>query len=116
VFLQRAARHTGGSDLGVQVTKAMHGEAVTGEIDEIDLAQVHSEIMQETGSPGRSSILCLCGQIDFDVDGQSYCLEPGDNLTFNSDAYHRLRNTSSTPGTAVLVLRPHVPYIPVSED
>lgn len=62
--------------------------------------------MKEAHSQGRMSILCLCGEIDLEVDGQSYCLKPGDNLTLNSNAFHRLRNPGSTSGTAVLVLPP----------
>ena len=54
----------------------------------------------------RHSILCLCGQIDLELDGQNYCLNPGDSLAFNSDAFHRWRNAGDTAGIAVLVLPP----------
>jgi transcriptional regulator with XRE-family HTH domain len=52
----------------------------------------------------RHSILCLCGQIDLELDGQNYCLNPGDSLAFNGDAFHRWRNTGDATGVAVLVL------------
>jgi len=52
----------------------------------------------------RHSILCLCGQVELELDGQNYCLNPGDNLAFNSDAFHRWRNTGSNTGIAVLII------------
>jgi transcriptional regulator with XRE-family HTH domain len=51
----------------------------------------------------RHSILCLCGQIELELDGQIYCLNPGDSLAFNSDAFHRWRNSGNSTGIAVLV-------------
>jgi transcriptional regulator with XRE-family HTH domain len=65
-----------------------------------------ADTVKEPYSPGRLSILCLCGQIDFEVDGQSYPMKPGDNLTFNSNAFHRLRNPGTLTGIAVLVSLP----------
>jgi transcriptional regulator with XRE-family HTH domain len=50
------------------------------------------------------SILCLCGQVELELDGQNYCLNPGDSLAFNSDAFHRWRNSGSSTGIAVLIL------------
>lgn len=58
----------------------------------------------DAASPLRSSILCLSGEIELELDGQTYLLAPGDNLAFNSDAYHRWHNNSPTTGIAVLVL------------
>jgi len=56
---------------------------------------------------GRLSIICLQGQIECEVDGQNYCLNPGDNLSFNGAAPHRLVNPGDLTGTAVLLLTPH---------
>ena len=58
----------------------------------------------ELPSNRRHSILCLCGQVELELDGQSYCLNPGDSLAFNSDAFHRWRNTGTATGIAVLIL------------
>lgn len=55
-------------------------------------------------STRRHSILCLCGQVELEVEGQSYCLNPGDSLAFNSDAFHRWRNTGDSTGIAILIL------------
>jgi quercetin dioxygenase-like cupin family protein len=46
----------------------------------------------------------LCGQVELELDGQSYNLNPGDSLAFNSDAFHRWRNTGTATGIAVLIL------------
>jgi transcriptional regulator with XRE-family HTH domain len=54
----------------------------------------------------RHSILCLCGQVELELDGQAYSLNPGDSLAFNSDAFHRWRNTGNGTGIAVLVIPP----------
>ncbi len=58
----------------------------------------------ESLSTRRHSILCLCGQVELELDGQNYCLNPGDSLAFNSDAYHRWRSTGSATGIAVLII------------
>lgn len=55
-------------------------------------------------STSRHSILCLCGQVELELEGQSYCLNPGDSLAFNSDAFHRWRNTGDSTGIAILIL------------
>jgi quercetin dioxygenase-like cupin family protein len=52
----------------------------------------------------RHSILCICGQVELELDGQNYCLNPGDSLAFNSDAFHRWRNSGDSTGIAVLIL------------
>lgn len=52
----------------------------------------------------RSFILCISGQVELELEGQNYLLEPGDNLAFNSDAFHRWRSPNDTPGIAVMVL------------
>ncbi len=54
----------------------------------------------------RHSILCLCGQVELELDGQNYCLNPGDSLAFTSDAFHRWRNSGDSTGIAVLILPP----------
>jgi transcriptional regulator with XRE-family HTH domain len=58
----------------------------------------------QSSSTRRQSILCLCGQVELELEGQNYCLNPGDSLAFNSDAFHRWRNTGDSTGIAVLIL------------
>lgn len=57
-------------------------------------------------APRRHTILCLSGQVELELDGQTYTLNPGDSLAFNSDAYHRWRNTGKATGIAVLMIPP----------
>ena len=64
------------------------------------------EPLSEPFTDRRHSILCLCGQVELELDGQVYSLNPGDSLAFNSDAFHRWRNTGNGTGIAVLVLPP----------
>ncbi|MEW6404821.1 MAG: helix-turn-helix domain-containing protein [Chloroflexota bacterium] len=65
-----------------------------------------SEEVSKCNLAGRLSIICLHGEIECEVEGQTYCLSPGDNLSFNGAAAHRLRNPADSTGTAVLVLTP----------
>jgi transcriptional regulator with XRE-family HTH domain len=55
---------------------------------------------------GRQLVLCLCGSLSLEVDDQTYCLEPGDTLTFNSGIYHRWKNPGELAGVSILVLYP----------
>ena len=52
------------------------------------------------------SIICICGQVEVYVDGQHYCLIPGDSMTFNSDDFHRWHNSDNSTGIALIVLPP----------
>ncbi len=60
----------------------------------------------EASSPSRHSILCLCGQVELELDGQTYSLNAGDSLAFNSDAFQRWRSSGRVTGIAVLILPP----------
>ena len=66
----------------------------------------HKAPSSESLTDRRHSILCLSGQVELELDGQAYSLNPGDSLAFNSDAFHRWHNTSKGTGIAVLVLPP----------
>ena len=66
----------------------------------------HKTSPPDSPTDRRHSILCLSGQVDLELDGQAYTLNPGDSLAFNSDAFHRWRNMDKTTGIIVLVLPP----------
>jgi transcriptional regulator with XRE-family HTH domain len=51
-------------------------------------------------------VLCLSGQVEYEVDGKSYTLEAGDSLSFNSNLLHCCRNPGSGTAVAVTVLYP----------
>ncbi|MEW5827737.1 MAG: XRE family transcriptional regulator [Chloroflexota bacterium] len=56
--------------------------------------------------PGRHSILCLCGQVELELNGQTYALNPGDSLAFTCDTFHRWRSSGDATGIAVMILPP----------
>jgi transcriptional regulator with XRE-family HTH domain len=51
-------------------------------------------------------VLCLSGQLEYEVDGKSYTLEAGDSLSFNSNLLHCCRNPGSGTAVAVTVVYP----------
>lgn len=51
-------------------------------------------------------VLCVCGQVECEVDDQSYLLNPGDSLSFNGQAFHRWRTAGAETGIAVMVVGP----------
>lgn len=61
-----------------------------------------------SGKVPRQTVLCVSGQISYEVDGESYCLKPGDSLTFNGEAVHRWVNSGCDTGVAILVLPTNV--------
>ena len=102
VVLQRADETRDGTSIAEQTLQILATPPqITG------CTQVtHKESLSEPLSARRHSILCLCGQVELELDGQAYALNPGDSLAFNSDAFHRWRNTGNATGIAVLVLPP----------
>lgn len=59
--------------------------------------------------PGQEFVLCLEGRILYTIESQSYLLEPGDSLIFESSIPHRWENPDATPSRALLVLCPYEP-------
>jgi len=53
---------------------------------------------------GHEFVVCLRGQIEYQVEGQQFLLEPGDSLLFLAQLRHRWRNPSSNVATAMFVL------------
>ncbi len=53
---------------------------------------------------GHEFVFCLDGQIEYDVDGNNYLLEPGDSLIFAARLTHRWRNPSERTATVILVI------------
>ncbi len=60
----------------------------------------------EQNLTARQSVLCLCGQIVFEADEQTYNLDPGDNLIFNGNALHRMQNCGGSTSVVIFVLPP----------
>lgn len=53
---------------------------------------------------GSEFVLCLNGQIEYELEGQKYVLQPGDSLIFAAQRRHRWKNTSNVTAQAVIVL------------
>ncbi len=55
---------------------------------------------------GFEFVFCLQGHMTYHVEDQSYLLEPGDSLVFESYLPHRWQNDDDQPAQAILVLYP----------
>jgi transcriptional regulator with XRE-family HTH domain len=55
---------------------------------------------------GQEFVLCLDGQIDYAIEGQTYALEPGDSLLFDANLPHRWLNKRPGATKALMVLCP----------
>jgi transcriptional regulator with XRE-family HTH domain len=53
---------------------------------------------------GHEFVICLRGQLEYQVENELYLLEPGDTLLFTSNLKHRWRNPGSTVTNAIFVL------------
>ena len=53
---------------------------------------------------GHEFVLCIRGQLEYEVGDQRYVLETGDSLLFASKIQHRWRNPGKTVTNAVFVL------------
>ncbi|MCL4488222.1 MAG: cupin domain-containing protein [Chloroflexi bacterium] len=55
---------------------------------------------------GQEFVYCLEGRITYTVEDQTYLLEPGDSLLFESPLPHRWHNVDAAPAKMLLVLTP----------
>lgn len=53
---------------------------------------------------GHEFVLCMRGQLEYQIENELYVLESGDTLLFTSNLKHRWRNPGSTVTNAVFVL------------
>ncbi len=53
---------------------------------------------------GHEFVYCLSGQVLYQIEDQSYPLEPGDSLLFESHLPHRWQNPATEPSQVLLVL------------
>ena len=58
---------------------------------------------------GFEFVFCLRGRLTYQVEDQSYVLEPGDSLLFESHLPHCWQNDQAQPAQAILVLYPTDP-------
>lgn len=55
---------------------------------------------------GYEFVFCLEGRLAYTIETQTYVLEPGDSLLFESHLPHRWQNIAETPSQSLLVLCP----------
>jgi transcriptional regulator with XRE-family HTH domain len=55
---------------------------------------------------GLEFVYCLAGVVDYEIEGETYRLEPGDSLLFEAHIPHRWQNPQSQPARALMVLSP----------
>jgi quercetin dioxygenase-like cupin family protein len=55
--------------------------------------------------PGQEFVFCLDGTIDYEVDGRSYPLQPGDSLILDATRPHLFRNTQRNAATLIVVFQ-----------
>lgn len=55
---------------------------------------------------GHEFVYCLAGILDYEIENQSYLLEPGDSLVFQAHLPHRWQNTSLEECRIMLVIFP----------
>ncbi|MBN1147634.1 MAG: helix-turn-helix domain-containing protein [Anaerolineales bacterium] len=53
---------------------------------------------------GNEFVMCLGGQIEYEVEDQKFTLNPGDSLLFAAQLRHRWRNLGEETANAILVL------------
>ena len=53
---------------------------------------------------GHEFVICLRGQLEYQVEGKIYLLEPGDTLLFSSHLQHKWRNPGPNVTNAIFVL------------
>ncbi|BAJ63571.1 helix-turn-helix domain-containing protein [Anaerolinea thermophila] len=53
---------------------------------------------------GHELVFCLRGKLEYDVEGKTYLLEPGDSMLFSASLKHRWRNSGTTVVNALIVI------------
>jgi transcriptional regulator with XRE-family HTH domain len=82
------------------------GEAFTGRMEPFMLTLEPGASSGPYGMlhSGGEFVLCLNGQIEYDVEGQKYSLQKGDSLIFAAQHRHRWKNSGKDTAQAVIVL------------
>jgi len=65
---------------------------------------------------GHEFVMCLRGQLEYQVENSAYRLEAGDTLLFSADLQHRWRNPGNTVTNVVIVLSGFKPAETSAED
>jgi transcriptional regulator with XRE-family HTH domain len=104
VFRKAAARTRVSFTRGLW--EGLGGEVFTGRVEPFALtleSGAHSGVKPIVHS-GHEFVLCLRGQLEYQVENETFRLETGDSLLFASRLKHRWRNPGPTVTNAVFVL------------
>ncbi len=94
------------------IWEGLGGEAFTGRMQPFMLtlesgAESGPEKIVHTGS---EFVMCVRGNLEYEVEGKIYKLEPGDSLIFAARLAHRWRNPGKTVTNAIIVLSGYEEY------
>lgn len=94
------------------VWEGLGGEAFTGRMQPFMLtlesgAESGPEKIVHTGS---EFVMCVRGNLEYEVEGKLYTLEAGDSLLFAARLAHRWRNSGKTVTNAIIVLSGYEEY------
>ena len=86
--------------------EGLGGEAFTGRIEPFMLTLEAGANSGPFGMlhSGGEFVICLSGQIEYEVEDRRYEMYPGDNLIFAAQLRHRWRNAGKAPASALIVL------------
>lgn len=88
------------------IWEGLGGEAFTGRVEPFMLTLEPGASSGRMGliHSGHEFVLCIQGELEYEVEAQRFLLEPGDSLLFASRLQHRWRNPGKTTTHAVFVL------------
>lgn len=88
------------------VWSGLGGEAFTGRLEPFVLALEPGAGSGPFGiiHTGSEFALCVKGKIEYEVEGQTFTLNPGDCLMFIAQQRHRWRNAGDTPAEMLVLL------------
>ena len=88
------------------VWEGLGGETFTGRVEPFVLTLESGASSGPFGilHSGHEFVLCMRGQISYEIENEHFLLEPGDSLLFAADLRHRWRNPGKTVTNALFVL------------
>ncbi len=86
--------------------EGLGGESFVGKVEAFVLSMESGSSSGPHGMihTGHELVFCLRGTLEYEVDGQIYLLEPGDNLIFAAQLMHRWRNPGNTVTNAIVMI------------
>ena len=88
------------------VWEGLGGESFTGRMEPFMLTLEHGGESGPFGMlhTGNEFVMCLDGQIEYEVEDHKFTLNPGDSLIFAAQLRHRWRNVGEDTAAAIIVL------------